>query len=279
MSKLRLGFTETTLLFFHYLDLQKICNSNYVHNQNTLINWLCTTSGYYDKKIHGSYFDFDVVKIKESVVYNDYFNRLLNIVKNSNTQLELLFSSFCFHPDDNSLIQYKEEFLNYVDFYNKNNKKTNIVQFMDNKNVLIINNLGSLMKAQYESGNIKKIYPDEHINPKSIDFLEPGYSFLNNGSDSSILETAEKICDKIKTINFDCAIISVGAYSSLLFDYIVNKLNKDGFIEGGQLPLYFGISTKRIKTHSSDRINEYFINVPDEMKPLGYEKIEDGCYW
>ena len=241
MTNLRLGFTETTLLFFHYLDLQKICNSKYVQSQYDLINWLCTTSGYYDKKIHGSHFNFDAEKIKKSVVYNNYFNRLLNIVKHSNTKLE-----FCFHEHHNSLMQYKEEFLKYIDYYNKNNKQTNIVQFMNNKNVLIINNLGSLMKTQYDSGNIKKIYPDEHINPKNIVFLEPGYTFFNNGPDSSILETTEKICDKIKTINFDCAIISVGAYSSLLFDYIVNKLNKDGFVIGGQLPLYFGISIKRV---------------------------------
>jgi hypothetical protein len=135
------------------------------------------------------------------------------------------------------------------------------------------------MKMQYESGNIRKIYPHYPISAKNIDFLEPGYTFFNNGPDSSILETVEKICDKIKTINFDCAIISVGAYSSLLFDYVVNKLNKDVFVIGAELPLYFGISTARVKHFHSNQINEYFINVPDEMKPLGYEKIEGGCYW
>lgn len=274
MSNLRLGYTETTLLFLYYLDLQKICNSEYVKLQDSLINWLCSTSGFYDKNIYGSYFDFDANKIKNSDVYNNYFNRLLNIVKNSNTKLV-----FNFHKHHDSLIQYKEEFLNYIDYYNKNNKQTNIFQFMDNKNLLIINNLGSLMKTQYESGNIKKIYPHYPITPKNIDFLEPGYTFLNNGHDSSILESAEKICDKIKTINFDCAIISVGAYSPLLFDYTLNKLNKYVFVTGGDLPLYFGISTKRVKQFHSNIINEYFINVPDEMKPLGYEKIEDGCYW
>uniref|UniRef100_A0A6C0HQK4 Uncharacterized protein n=1 Tax=viral metagenome TaxID=1070528 RepID=A0A6C0HQK4_9ZZZZ len=273
MNNLRLGFTETTLLFFYYLDLQKICNSEYVNLQDSLINWLCTTSGFYDKNICGSYFDFDANKIKNSDVYNNYFNRLLNIVKNSNTKLELNFHGF-----HNSLIQYKEEFLNYID-YNKNNNQTNILQFMDNKNVLIINNLGSLMKMQYESGNITKIYQRYPISAKNIDFLEPGYTFFNNGHDSSILETAEKICDKIKIINFDCVIISAGAYSSLLFDYIVNELNKDVFVAGCDLPLYFGISTNRVKCFYSNQINEYFINVPDEMKPLGYEKVENGCYW
>lgn len=274
MNNLRLGFTETTLLFLHYLDLQKICNSEYVELQDSLINWLCSTSGFYDKNIYGSYFDFDANKIKNLDVYNNYFNRLLNIVKNSNAKLVLNF-----HKLPDSLIQYKEDFLNYIEYNNKNNKQTNILQFMDNKNVLIINNLGSLMKKQYDSGNITKICPYYHICPKNIDFLEPGYTFFNNGPDSSILETVEKMCDKIKTINFESAIISAGAYSPLLFNYIVNELNKEVFIIGGELPIYFGITTKRVKKFNSQLINEYFINVPDEMKPLGYEKVEDGCYW
>ena len=274
MNNLRLGYTETTLLFFYYLDLQKIRNSEYVDSQNNLINWLCSTSGFYDKNICGSYFDFDANKIKNLDVYNNYFNRLLNIVKNSNTKLV-----FCFHQLHDSLIQYKEEFLNYIDYYNKNNRQTNLLQFMDNKNILIINNLGSLMKMQYESGNIKKISPHNPVTAKNIDFLEPGYTFFNSGHDSSILETAEKLCDKIKTINFDCAVVSAGAYSSLLFDYIVNELNKDVFVIGGDLPFYFGILTQRTRESPSDLINEYFINVPDEMKPLGYEKVENGCYW
>ena len=29
----------------------------------------------------------------------------------------------------------------------------------------------------------------------------------------------------------------------------------------------------------NQRINEYFIEVPPEMKPLNYEKIEGGAYW
>jgi hypothetical protein len=134
MNNLRLGLTETTLLFYFYLDLQKICNSKYVKSQNIFINWLCTTSGFYDKNICGSYFDFDANKIKHTDVYNNYFNRLLNIVKNSNAKIML-----CFHKIHDSLIQYKEEFLNYID-YNKTNNQTNILKFMDNKNVLIINN-------------------------------------------------------------------------------------------------------------------------------------------
>ena len=135
------------------------------------------------------------------------------------------------------------------------------------------------MKAQFESGNIKKICPDFPDNVKSIQYLHNGYSFCNKGPDSSILETAEKICDKIKNFEFDGVVVSAGAYSSLIYDYVVNTLKKDCYTIGSDLPVYFGIITKRITTFYPKQINEYFIAVPDDMKPEGYEKIEGGSYW
>jgi hypothetical protein len=48
---------------------------------------------------------------------------------------------------------------------------------------------------------------------------------------------------------------------------------------GGDLAYHFGIMTGRTRSQGHLFTNEYFINVPDEMKPPGYEKIEGGCYW
>lgn len=269
MNNLRLGLTETTLLFFYYVYLFR----GECHFKLTpLIDWLFSTSGFYDKKVSGTYFDFDKNQIQNSEVYNLYFEKLLQIVKNNNTTLELYF-----HNIDKN--EYKEDFLNYIDYHSKPKQTPNMLTFMDNKNVLIINNLGLLMKKQYESGNIKHICPEFSDNIKSIQYLEPGYTFCNNGPDSSILETAEKLCNVIKTYEFDGAIISVGAYSPLLFDYIVNHLKKEAFVIGGVLPVYFGITTKRVLAFYKDKINGYFIPVPDEMKPPNYEKVEGGCYW
>jgi hypothetical protein len=292
MSFIRLGFTESILLLYYYLDLQQIDNSQYISSQNNFINWLYTTSGFYDKNIGGSFFNFDGHKIRRSEVYNNYFNRLLNSLKNNDAKLLILSTEVHLNVHD-SLTPYRNEFLNYIDYHNKYNRNLKIdpnninnpgeqcdfYRFIDNKNVLIINNLGSLMKLQYESGNLKKIFPDFPM-IKNIDFLEPGYTFFNNGPDSSILDTAEKLCDKVKCFNFnyDCVLVSAGAYSCLLFDYIINELHKDVFVIGGDLAYHFGIMTNRIRSQGFP-INEYFINVPDEMKPPGYEKIEGGCYW
>ena len=52
----RLGYTESTLLFVYYLNT--IHNIDYI--DKNLVNWLYSTSGFYDKKIKGDYFNFDV---------------------------------------------------------------------------------------------------------------------------------------------------------------------------------------------------------------------------
>ena len=181
MNKLRLGFSETSLLFFYYLDTLNIDNTNYKNDQSSIINWLYSTSGFYDKKITGSYFDFDSDQVKKSDTYKLYFNELLVFVKECPINIEL-----CFIKIDDSLLIYKEKFLEYINYNNKNSG-TNIFEFMNNKNILVINNFGSLIKKQFDSGNMKMIHNDFSDNIKSIQYFNNGYTFLNNGPDDSIL--------------------------------------------------------------------------------------------
>lgn len=276
MNNIRLGFTESTLLFLWFLDNKNINidNNLYINEKKSGINWLYSTSGFYDKTISGSYFNYNFEEVIKSKTYNNYFERLFNFLKNNNNfELQLYF-----HNTNDKLLPYKEEFLNIV----KNNKypaKTDIHTFMKGKNILIINNLGSLMKKQFESGNIHKINPNFPNDVKSIQYFENGYSFINNGPDSCILETSEKLCNEISKFEFDAAIISSGAYSYLFSEFILNNLKKQVFVIGGDLPVFFGIKTKRATMFCPQLINEYFIEVPPEMKPLNYEKIEGGAYW
>jgi hypothetical protein len=150
---------------------------------------------------------------------------------------------------------------------------------MDNQDILIVNNLASLMKQQFYSGNIKKINPKFPNNVKSIESLNIESTIVNNGPDENILETANKLCNIISQYTFDACIISAGAYSLLLSNFIINVLHKKVYVIGGELPRYFGINTKRVRDSNKHIINEYFINVPSEMIPENYKLVEDGCYW
>ena len=274
---LRLGYTETTLLFFYWLENTRHADSSIINNvhssKHIIINWLYTTSGFYDKSIEGTYFNINSQKCLLSSVYNRYMTNLLEIIKNTELTLQ-------FHNVTGVIQPYKEEFIAYVTSITKkmsiyNIEIRDVFTRIANKKVLIVNPMSSLMKQQYDTGNIQKI---NHAFPslESIQIYENPYTFFNNGPDSSILETAEKACKEIQTKDFDIAIVSCGAYSSLLGHHISTVMGKDVITLGGDLLTIFGIKTGRNK---NGPINEHWISVPDHLKPKDYMKIEDGCYW
>ena len=278
---LRLGFTESTLLFYYYLEnilLFDLSKNNILISKKCLINWLYSTSGFYDKSINGTYFDFDETEVIKSRCYNYYFSNLLKIINECKTDVQL-----CFHNLPKELDCKKKEFISYLQCENKGEPLTHqtsfVHKFVANKRLLIINNLGVLMKQQYENGNLKKINDFPEI--MSIDYINPGYTWLNNknGSDNNFIESFQKICRNVDNVidNFDVVIISVGAYSAFIYHYITKTKRKECAVFGGELYKHFGISIQR---SNPTRIEiPHFIFVPDELKPKDYEQIEGGCYW
>ena len=274
---LRLGMTETTLLFYYWLqNVRHVSNqifNNVKDSQYTLSNWLYTTSGFYDKTIRGTYFNFDGGKCVAAARYNTYMSGLLTMMKNIHVIL-------CWHKLPESMQSYKKEFEDYIRTVSKSYSIYNmpiqqIFATIANKRILIINPMSSLMKQQYDSGNVRHIYATF---PALIDIqiYENSYTFFNNGPDGSILETADKICAEVSHRQFDVAIVSCGAYSSLIGNYIRRKMEKDVIVVGGDLLSIFGIKAGRNKNST---FNEYWVSVPDHLKPRDYMKIENGCYW
>lgn len=281
----RLGFTESTLLFFYYLDnyITDMDKSIYINVQYNKIRWLYNTSGFYDKTVNVN----DYLQILNSETYNNYFKHLLHSVTRYDGKVTFYFDDFV-----NSLEKYKVLFFEFI--HKEDNKNTPrddpnyinrefVYRSMQNKNVVIINNLAKLMIQQYSNGNLKQIYHDiPNIN--NIDYIEPLYTFFNNGPHASILESAQYIYRMVddKVENVDVFIISAGAYSILIADYIHTNYKKNVVVIGGDLPTFFGINTKRGYMFYKDTLEsnrEYFINVPEEMKPDNYKAVENGCYW
>lgn len=279
----RLGYTESTLLFCYYLDkyVTDISKITYIHIQYNKIMWLYNTSGFYDKTVNPK-----DLKVLNTRVYNEYFKQLLESVKLYDGKVTFHFEFL------DSFTKYKIQFFEYInkepledikiDNPNYINREF-IYKSIENKNVIIINNIGKLMKEQYLNGNLTKIY-DDTPNIKSIDYIEPSYTFLNNGPHNSILESVEYIYRMVdaKVENTDIFIISAGAYSILIANYIHTNYKKDIVVIGGDLPTFFGINTGRGYMFYKDILESnrpYFINVPEDMKPANYMAIENGCYW
>jgi hypothetical protein len=127
--------------------------------------------------------------------YNNNETKFINLDFNEESHLQILEDLNSYLTDfdetfgisiDDNLLALKEEFLQYINFYNKQ-PKYSLFTFMENKNILIINNLGSIMKQQIENGNVKKIHIDFPDNVKSINYFENGYTFFNNGPDNNIM--------------------------------------------------------------------------------------------
>ncbi len=282
----RIGFTEGTLLFIYWLkNLSniKLSESEINHlnvSESSLINWLHSTSGFYDKTISGSYFDFK---------YQDYnfntLNKYLDIIYKSMCNCDVL--NICLHNFDDYINIHKDAFINSLQRKsNSNIGKNAVYDFISNKKVLIVSSFANLVKQQHESGNLKKIFNDYPDITSMIYYTSP-YTFFNNGPDNNILETCNNIFNDIEKLkdDFDVAVICFGAYSNLLAYHINTKLNKDTLTIGDMFQECFGIINGRHRNHiiknniTLENKELYIYDIPDEYKPHDYKKIENGCYW
>jgi hypothetical protein len=258
MKYQRPGYTETTLMFLEYLKKDK--------PRIEWINWLYTTSGFYDKEITGSYFwEYDTKKILESQNYKKFVIEYTEAIKNSDKLCPL------FHKTDYD--DKKKEFIHYLNaksFYDWYNYQ-DWYKILNTKKILLINSFASLMQQQYESGNLHKIDPDFPVF-SNINFYRTPYTFFNNGPDLNFFETLENIKREISLINFDIAIISCGAYAALLCDYC-DRIGKTGISIGSRMHSMFGIDPKNKNNHL------WISKIPKAYIPEGYEKIEQGGYW
>jgi hypothetical protein len=260
----RLGFTESTLMYCYYIRCMKNSDINvnskeFINYESSFLNWLFSTSGFYDLSFNSNY------------IYSDNYKKLMNEFFQMSKKSTI--TRFAIH--NTTFSKYLPDFyknFNVVDFsFEKIEKEFH--DFVRDKNVLIINPMSKLMKEQYDSGNLFNIgFP--RVN--SIKHYTNDYTFFNKPFNSKYnsFEHVDSIMKDINSIECDSVIISCGAISSL----IANRLdNKNYLIIGSNLLTLFAIKHDRIK--ETGQYNEYWVDVPDIYKPPEYKMIENGCYW
>jgi len=290
---LRLGYTESDLLLTFFMvnhssnKIDILNNENLKKETENMLNWFYKTSGFYDKTVK----QIDITCFF-SQNFIDYMNILIKTIRGSTK---------CFlnlHDYTRDYYQYFGEFVNFlndkvisiiwytdeeVDKYYSEYKKYYILNnFIDNKEVLIINPLSDLMYNQYKNKNVYHANNITFSEIKNMIFYKNPYTFLNDGPHNNNIETVRDICNNISKITekYECAVISCGSYSCLIADYIFNTLKKDVFVIGGTMNEQFALKTQRLKTFFPDlSFNEFWIDIPEYMKPSCYKEIEDGCYW
>ena len=277
----RLGMSESSLLMLYFIEhfIKGYNKKLLIEKRKWVLDWFFSTSGYFDVEVKGRLFEFtcEYDTIMSTKTYNAYFKELLLFVKHNT------FDEFYMKCHDlGDLDSFIPIFYNFVHKTNSLYKPRKIMhKELNGKRILLMHNLSDLMLDQYNNGNVQKIYP--HF--PNVDIIVPfkiGYTFMNTPLNEckNIIERADLIehsmNNYIEQHNINLIVISCGAYSNIF----AQKMHKKGIpyiMIGGELEHEFGIIIQR---HCDNKeINEYFIRVPDELKPENHHMIENGCYW
>ena len=285
MKIVRLGMTETTLLFLTFVSknykLEEYIKQNILKIMMSMVNWLYTTSGYYDKSVPGNHFNFDVKALNTN--FFKFINDLKESVCKCHTTQFFVHEGFVM----SLLNKYKEDFIQQYQITNFTilngtefqDRIDDIFSMMNNKKVLVISSFDGLVKQQFESGNLNKIYSN-FPNIIKLYTIKFPYCFHNNGPHQNYFETLTTIFEEIKQIDFDIAILGCGAYGHMLCHKIDTELGKDAIYLGGSIQTLFGILSSREKEHCKIKYDENWISeIPSEYRPENYKLIENGCYW
>ena len=153
-------------------------------------------------------------------------------------------------------------------------------QFLKNKKVLVVHPFVETMKSQYEKRDLlfknPLILPEFNLIPfKSIQTSGGGEKPYPTWVDS-----LNKMTDKIKSIDFDIALIGCGCYDIPICSFI-KDLGKQSIIVGGGLQILFGVKGRRWDNHGviSKLYNDYWVRPSSEEKPSQFDNVEKGCYW
>ena len=146
------------------------------------------------------------------------------------------------------------------------------------KKVLVISPFIDSIKVQLPK--ISKVFPGL-VFPK-IDFQYIRAPMTQGGINDgkSYKHHLLRLKNEIKSIDFDVALVSAGAYSLPIAAY-AKELGKIGIHAGGAMQLFFGITGKRYDDYPI--VQKYFNS--DWKRPFEHERpsnwrcIEDGCYW
>lgn len=234
----RTGLTEGSLIFNEWLKTKGLYRED---TEAEFINWLYSTSGFYDSEIEGTNFDIDVEAAKKSMNYQRFLRDFHDSLLGSDMIHLMIHGRYHLNGQDK-----QEEFAhrfapeNYC-FW----KDMDMIKMLvAGKKILVVSSIGKLIEEKYDN---------------VIGYTTPT-THLNNGSDGNYFGTLDRVYSELPT-DFDVALVSFGAYGCPLVDKICRS-GKDAMTIGSGIYDLFPVG-----------------EIPKEYIPNGYEKIEGGRYW
>ena len=286
MKITRYGNTETHLLFINYLikyeNLHPNLKKQLTQTFMTFVNYLYSDSGYYDKKVEGNVFNFDMTALTPN-----FWNYIKELEVSCGDCDEFLYygsdgiNSIIEQCKSRFKLKYNVGSMRTLNGTRLNDRIDKIYDYIRDKRVLVVSSFGGLTKQQYDNGNIYKIYPN-FPKIKSLEYINFPYCFNNNGPHENYFETCDVMYNKIKEkeTSFDVILMSCAAFGHILTHKCHSELKKDIVYLGGSIQEMFGIASKREKEAGFIKTNEYWITqIPDEYIPKNCVPPEGGCFW
>lgn len=156
--------------------------------------------------------------------------------------------------------------------------------YLHNKKVLIIHPFVESFKKQIE--NNFSIFKDKDIfHPdQEFKFYKSFQTIAGNHIHNNWFDTFSIMCDEIKKIDFDIALLGCGGYGLPLCEFIKSELGKSAIYIGGGLQLLFGVMGNRWENREDwkkiIKENECkFIRPSGSEIPENCKHVEYGCYW
>ena len=149
--------------------------------------------------------------------------------------------------------------------------------YLKNKKVLVVSPFAELIEKQYYSHRAK-IWPECKILPEytSLETVTAVNSIGGRCNYPTWFDALDAMKKEIEKKDFDIALLGCGAYGFPLAAHI-KRMGKKAIHVGGCLQLLFGIYGKRWE--KSSYINDYWIRPRVQDRPIGFENVENGCYW
>lgn len=160
--------------------------------------------------------------------------------------------------------------------------KTPWTQYLEGKNVLVIHPFVESIRSQYYNYRTKLFSNSKILPDFNLITLKAVQSQAGNTPD----EFKDWFCaldflfDNAMHVDADVVLLGCGAYGFPLSAKL-KKAGRQVIHLGGGTQILFGIKGKRWDTHPSISLlyNQHWVRPQETEKPLGFDKVEGGCYW
>lgn len=266
-SVIRIGAAETSIAIEYYLTNN--INNKYFHKNINLNGIYCRKN---EKKTFEIFCNIIIDCFKNSDILS-YINMPGQINKNQDYIINK-FNLFKIHSRT------------VEPFYIVNENEKPWTHYLKGKKVLIINPFVESFKKQLK--NKFQIFKDPEkkifLDDQEFIFYKSYQTIAGNHIHENWYETYNIMCNDIKKLDFDIALLGCGGYGLPLCNFIKMNMNKSAIYIGGGLQLLFGVMGRRWENRDDwkkiIRDNDAkFIRPSGDEIIKNKDVIEGGCYW